>query len=383
MTSSAIKGLRRNFYGLLRYAPTAAMEKLRLLFYKSIGVKVGKNVQIRIGSIIDVWQEGVPGAIGDNVSIGENTVISGGVEIGTNTWINSNVSIIASPPSKILIGENCLIAQNVVIRSDDHRFDDVSRPIREQGRVGADIRIEKDCWLGANVVVLKGVHLGPRVGWNIITVDMNPDAIALKIRSQSVSDATLGCIQFRKGVSIRTRDIRNYYERELSFIGRVPFAEAAKAAQAFVETSMDARKALRVASALGLDEFSAGRVVDTILKSTRLPADLISVFRTPRDEFEFYADGGEPLQGCMQDIMETENIDAVFLDSGEFSSLPEWEIVDQRLRPGGYVILHDIFFPKSFKNWLVCGAIAADPVYETLYIDRSTPQGLMVAQKKR
>ena len=59
-----------------------------------------------------------------------------------------------------------------------------------------------------------------------------------------------------------------------------------------------------------------------------------------------------------------------------------WEIVEARLRPGGYVILHDIFFPKSFKNWLVCGAITANAAYETLYIDRSTPQGLMVAQKK-
>ena len=80
--------------------------------------------------------------------------------------------------------------------------------------------------------------------------------------------------------------------------------------------------------------------------------------------------------------MDSSGIDLVFLDSGEFSSMPEWEIVVSRLRPGGYVILHDIFFPKSFKNWLVCGAILANPAYETLYIDRSTPQGLMVAQKK-
>ena len=111
-----------------------------------------------MGSMIDVWQIGVPG--GDNVCIGENTVISGGVQIGNNTSINSNVSVTASPPSQIIIGDDCLIAQNVVIRSDDHRFDDVDRLIRRQGRVGANIRIENDCWIGANAVVLKGVHLG-------------------------------------------------------------------------------------------------------------------------------------------------------------------------------------------------------------------------------
>lgn len=214
-------------------------------------------------------------------------------------------------------------------------------------------------------------------------MDMNPDAIALKIRSQSVSDATLENIQFRKGVSISTQEIGAFYEHELAAIGGVPFVEAISAAGTFIETSMDARKAPRVAQALGLDEFSAAGVLGKILNSKRLPPELLGVFRTLGDEFEFHADGAEPVRGCMQEIMESDEIDAVFLDSGEFSSLPEWEIVESRLRPGGYVILHDIFFPKSFKNWLVCGAIMAHPAYETLYIDRSTPQGLMVAQKKR
>lgn len=50
--------------------------------------------------------------------------------------------------------------QNVVVRANDHVFDDIEDPIRTQGHVGADIIIEDDCWLGANVVVLKGVHVG-------------------------------------------------------------------------------------------------------------------------------------------------------------------------------------------------------------------------------
>ena len=160
MNSVVAKTFRRNVYGFLRYAPTAVMERLRLSFYQSIGVKVGKNVQLKTGSIIDVWNADVPGRVGDNVHIGENTFISGGVQIGSNSSINSNVCITASPPSQIIIGEDCLIAQNVVIRSDDHRFDDVDIAIRKQGKVGADIIIENDCWLAANVVVLKGVHLG-------------------------------------------------------------------------------------------------------------------------------------------------------------------------------------------------------------------------------
>jgi hypothetical protein len=224
--------------------------------------------------------------------------------------------------------------------------------------------------------------LGDRLGWELITVDMNPDAIALKIRSQSVSDATLKNIRFRKGVSILANEIISFYHSGISTIGGVPFSDVVKAARTFIDTTMDARKAPRVAKALGLSDFSVDSVIDKILDSNRIRQELLDVFKTTGNEFEFHNNDSEPLQGCLQDIMESENIDAVFLDSGEFSSLPEWEIVETHLRPGGYVILHDIFFPKSFKNWLVCGAIMANPAYETLYIDRSTPQGLMVSQKR-
>ncbi len=245
-----------------------------------------------------------------------------------------------------------------------------------------DPSVKKILEIGGGQSTTLLAELGQRLGWNIITVDMNPDAIALKIRSQSVSDITLKNIHFCKGVSISTQEIRAFYEREFAQIGGLPFAETIKAASVFVETSMDARKAPRVARAFGLDEFSANGILDAISQANRLTPELLSVFRTPGDEFEFHANGTDPLQGCMQEIMDTDEIDAVFLDSGEFSSLPEWEIVETRLRPGGYVILHDIFFPKSFKNWIVCGSIMANPNYETPYIDRSTPQGLMVAQKK-
>jgi hypothetical protein len=115
-------------------------------------------------------------------------------------------------------------------------------------------------------------------------------------------------------------------------------------------------------------------VIGGILNSNCLRQELLDVFKTRGNEFEFHDSDSEPLQGCLQDIMESENIYAVFLDSGEFSSLPGWEIVEARLRPGGYVILHDIFFPKSFKNWIVSSTIMANPIYERLYIDRLTPQ---------
>ena len=224
--------------------------------------------------------------------------------------------------------------------------------------------------------------IGARLGWEIVTVDMNPEAIAMKIRSQGVTNAVLEKIHFKQGVSLSTTEIRSFYESNLISIAGVPFAVAAKNAVSFIDTTMDARKVPLVLHALSLQEFFPESVVGKIIEEKHLNQSLIKVFRCPGDEFEFNFNGEINQAGCLQEIMDESAIDVVFLDSGEFSSIPEWEIVERSLRPGGYVICHDIFFPKSFKNWLVCGSIMANPAYEILYIDRSTPQGLMVSRKK-
>jgi acetyltransferase-like isoleucine patch superfamily enzyme len=149
-----------NLYSLLRYAPFSFMDNVRSFFYKSIGVSIGKRVRIRMGAIIDCWARNMGGGIGDNVFIGENSVVSSSVKIGHNTSINCNTYIVASPPTMISIGNDCLIAQNVVIRSNDHAFDDPFQLIRKQGRKGQDIQIGNDCWIGANTTILKGVRIG-------------------------------------------------------------------------------------------------------------------------------------------------------------------------------------------------------------------------------
>ncbi len=79
---------------------------------------------------------------------------------------------------------------------------------------------------------------------------------------------------------------------------------------------------------------------------------------------------------------ESDVLDAVFFDCGEFSSMPEWTVLAGHIRPGGLAVFHDIYFPKSVKNFLVCAAVAASPDWEVLYRDRTTPQGLLVARRR-
>lgn len=266
--------------------------------------------------------------------------------------------------------------------SDEREYNVFLSYLRGFGLLIYDQRLTNILEIGGGQSTSILAELGLRLGWHINTIDMNPDAVAMKIRNESATKATLNNVSFYRGLSVPPQDIREYFQRCVDSIGGVPFDKVMSVASTFIETSMDPRKMPYVAKALGLDKFSVLEVVDAIRSSRKLPLDLVNVFRTPGDELEFNIDGFETSTRSIRDVMDSSTIDLVFLDSGEFSSLVEWEVVEPRLRPGGYAVLHDIFFPKSFKNWLVCSSIWANPDYTTLYIDRSTPQGLMIAQKK-
>jgi galactoside O-acetyltransferase len=46
------------------------------------------------------------------------------------------------------------------MRTADHDFSRTDMPMQNQGHHHGDIVIEDDVWIGANTVVLKGVHIG-------------------------------------------------------------------------------------------------------------------------------------------------------------------------------------------------------------------------------
>ena len=84
----------------------------------------------------------------------------GTLVVGDRVAFNTNVHINASVGGSIRIGDDCLFGPNVVLRSADHRFDRTDVPIRNQGHSFADIEIDNDVWIGANVTVVGGVHIG-------------------------------------------------------------------------------------------------------------------------------------------------------------------------------------------------------------------------------
>ena len=117
--------------------------------------------------------------IGKHTFVGSKVRMEGNVQIGSNTDIHPYVQLLASG-GKILIGDNCsvnhfsiiyghgncIIGNNVriaahcVIIPANHCYNRRDIPIYRQGLVTKGIVIEDDVWIGANVTVLDGVHIG-------------------------------------------------------------------------------------------------------------------------------------------------------------------------------------------------------------------------------
>lgn len=74
-------------------------------------------------------------------------------------------------------------------------------------------------------------------------------------------------------------------------------------------------------------------------------------------------------------------LDAVFFDCGEISSIGEWSLLENQIRVGGYALFHDIYYPKSIKNFLIVTYINLSEQWKILYQDKISPQGGIVAIK--
>lgn len=87
--------------------------------------------------------------IGEDSAVGPYTIINGG--------------------GSVTIGKKVLLAKNVSINANDHKHSRHSH-IRDQGFLYADVVIEDDVWLGANVCINKGVVIrkGSIVGANAV-----------------------------------------------------------------------------------------------------------------------------------------------------------------------------------------------------------------------
>ncbi len=97
--------------------------------------------------------------IGDDSTVEDFTTINNGVGdvyIGDRTRIGLGCTLIGP----VKVGNDVRIAQNVVLSGLNHKYEDDSVPISEQGVTTNNIIVEDETWIAANCVVLPGVTIG-------------------------------------------------------------------------------------------------------------------------------------------------------------------------------------------------------------------------------
>jgi acetyltransferase-like isoleucine patch superfamily enzyme len=154
----------------------------RLTCLSRQGIRIGKRVTVGKYSLIEctsvLWLLGDGLELGDDSSVGDYSFIgcAGGVTIG----------------NRVLMG------QRVSFHSQNHRFDDPARPIRDQGVTSKRIIVGDDCWLGAGSIILSGVEIGPGsvvAAGSVVNRSFGPNSVLagvparlIRLRTDPVTD---------------------------------------------------------------------------------------------------------------------------------------------------------------------------------------------------
>jgi acetyltransferase-like isoleucine patch superfamily enzyme len=134
-------------------------------------------------------------AIGHGVFIGSGSWLSTlgdgdgvALEIGDGTGCGGHCVIAAA--ERVSLGRNVLMARNVYISDHGHAFEDLTRPVMQQGITHPrPVRIDDGAWLGENVVICPGVRIGAGavVGANAVVLsDVPPHSVAVGVPARVV-----------------------------------------------------------------------------------------------------------------------------------------------------------------------------------------------------
>lgn len=134
---------------------------LRTSYLKILGMKIGKNTFIPKCFI--TWPH--------QVSLGENCIIEHNIYfhfdgpymkgpkiiIGNKCFLGNNIEF--NIREKLIIGNNALIGAGTKIIDHDHNIEGKYKFANKNGKQSS-INIKENTWIGANVIVLKGVSIG-------------------------------------------------------------------------------------------------------------------------------------------------------------------------------------------------------------------------------
>lgn len=152
-------------------------------------VSLEKGVTLSEGVLIQVPINGNLN-LGRGVFVGKDSEISPGGHISIGA--GSSIQVRSILLGNISMGGGCVCAPNLYVSSGEHHFKDYPElPIKIQDAIAREIAkdsddglvtIGDDCWLGINVVIMRGVTIGKGcvIGANsVVTHDILPYSVAV------------------------------------------------------------------------------------------------------------------------------------------------------------------------------------------------------------
>ncbi len=140
-----------------------------------VAIQIGRRARVDFGRW--VW-------------IGHGTKIrchEGMVSIGDKTVIGQECTI--SAYQHVSIGEQCILADRVMLIDFDHNVAEVERPVRVQGIYKRDVRVGSNVWIGHGAQILRGVTVGDNAivgAAAVVTRDVPANAVVAGVPARVI-----------------------------------------------------------------------------------------------------------------------------------------------------------------------------------------------------
>lgn len=241
--------------------------------------------------------------------------------------------------------------------------------------------------IGSGLSTAMWAQVAEGLDGSVTCVDIDFDRFRDRVADTDHADVVAERVEVVHGTGIDRTDLEAFLDHPMDTYTGVAATDVVAHAQQFVRTTFDPKGFWRPGAVL--ERYGPDiDLAELLLRDGRLvvPTELAEHYANAGSvagDLDYLSDAeaagrGGIVRSLLADGREW---DMVFLDSGELVSMVEWMLVRDCVAPGGLVVLHDVFFPKSLKNVVVAGAISASPDWDVLHVDETTIQGLMVARR--
>lgn len=138
------------------------------------GIRFGNRVTIGKFAIIRPANR-YGGECGEGLIVGDHS------NIGPYNYIGCS--------GKIEIGNNVMLSPRVSIYAENHVFENVNQLMKDQGVKRSFVKIEDDCWIAANSVILAGVTIGRGsvvAAGSVVTKDVPPYSVVAGVPAKVI-----------------------------------------------------------------------------------------------------------------------------------------------------------------------------------------------------